>query len=133
MGAVMVQMELIPSADERDIAQLVKLLTDDYHQWLASMKVLSKMPVLTPDQQAKYETYQMQVDVVQAAIDVIMDKEARDIIMHQYIKSTRRKYTVALFQGRGLSERTIDRRISKGLLSIANTLKDCGMLWPSEN
>lgn len=131
MGAV-VQLELMPSADEKDIDQVVKLLTEDYHQWLASMKVLSRMAVLTPEQQVKYATYEMQVDVVKTAIDAIMDKEAREIITHQYIKSTRRKYTVALFQGRGMSERTVDRRISKGLLSIANTLKDCGMLWPSK-
>lgn len=131
MGAV-VQLELMPSADERDIDRVVQLLMVDYHQWIASMKVLSKVAVMTPDQQDKYTAYEIQVDVVKTAIDSIMDKEARDIITHQYIKSTRRKHTVALFQGRGLSERTVDRRISKGLLSIANTLKDCGMLWPSE-
>ncbi|WP_433750335.1 hypothetical protein [Paenibacillus amylolyticus] len=91
-----------------------------------------KVTVLTPDQHATYTAYENQVDVVNAAIDAILDKEARDIITHQYIKSTRRKHTVALFQGRGMGERTVDRRISKGLLSIANTLKDCGMLWPSE-
>ncbi|OMF59423.1 hypothetical protein MKY66_03395 [Paenibacillus sp. FSL R5-0766] len=125
-------MELIPSADDKDINRVVELLTVDYHQWLASMKVLGKVTVLTPDQHAKYTAYKIQVDVVNAAIDAILDKEARDIITHQYIKSTRRKHTVALFQGRGMSERTVDRRINKGLLSISNTLKDCGMLWPSE-
>ncbi|MET3831012.1 DNA-directed RNA polymerase specialized sigma subunit [Paenibacillus sp. DS2363] len=131
MGAVMVQMELIPSADDKDINRVVDLLTVDYHQWRATLKVLDKLEGLTAEQASKQAAYSIQVSAVETAINAILDKEARDIIQHKYVNSTRRKYTVARFRNEGLSESTVDRRIKKGLKSIANTLKDCGMLWPS--
>lgn len=130
MGAI--QLELIPSADERDIDRVVELLMYDYPQWKATLMVLNNMEGLTADQASKQAAYSIQISAVETAINAIMDKEARDIINHKYVKAARRKYTVARFRNEGLSESTVDRRIKKGLKSIANTLKDCGMLWPSK-
>lgn len=127
----MIQMELIPSANDRDIDRVVELLTFDYPQWKATLKVLNNLEGVTAEQASKQASYSIQISAVETAINAIMDKEARDIINHKYVKATRRKYTVARFRNEGLSESTVDRRIKKGLKSIANTLKDCGMLWPS--
>jgi hypothetical protein len=126
MGAVE-QMELFPSAKNEDVEAAIKLLEEDYRQWIASVKVLSKIKEPTPEQQEKLDAYQEKIDIVNTTINGILDEEARNIIRHRYIKSERRKNTVAHFRGI-MSESTIDRRIEKGILSIANTLKDCGII-----
>ena len=126
MGAVE-QMELIPSAREKDIEAAVHMLQVEYHQWVATVKVLNRLNELSPDQQRKLSEYEVKIEVVKTTIEAILDNEARDIIKHRYLKSGRRKNTVAQYRSI-MSESTIDRRIEKGLLSVANTLKDCGII-----
>ncbi|MEK5058631.1 hypothetical protein BK126_03040 [Paenibacillus sp. FSL H7-0326] len=122
-----VQMELIPSAKEEDIQRTIYLLRYELPQWESSVKVLKKIKEYTPEQLAKLESYQNKIELVETAISTILDKEARDIIKHRYLKTDRRKDTISFF-GSIMSESTIDRRIDKGLLSVANTLKDCGII-----
>ncbi|SLJ92740.1 MULTISPECIES: hypothetical protein [unclassified Paenibacillus] len=121
------QLELFPSATDKDAEATIKLLREDYPQWKASKSVFETMRVLTPEQKGKYDAYNEKISVVDMAIRTIKDDEARRIIEHRFIKGGKWKHTVINFRS-VMSERTVDRRITEGIRCVANTLKDCGII-----
>lgn len=121
------QLELFPSADDKDMQAIIKMLSIDYPQWKASRSVLEAKRVLTPEQQQKYDAYNEKINVVDMAIRTIKDDESRRIIEHRFIKGGKWKLTVINYRNT-MSEKTVDRRISAGIKCIATTLKDCGII-----
>lgn len=87
---------------------------------------LQKMETLTLKQQCKMREYSDKTANIELAVELIIDCEVKEIIEYVFFKGNSRRSL--LNKLRFFSERTVDRKVRRGLISIANTLKDWGYL-----
>lgn len=125
MGVV--QMELFPKVTE-DEKQAVKLLLKRYPKMSLTVEALRQKPFLTPKQQKVYQDWGYIVEEINTAFGLILDEEVKKIFEHRYIKGQGYMNTIDLFWSKQRSERTIDRRISIGVETIAEHLKLCDLI-----
>ncbi|MFH5187126.1 hypothetical protein ACHHV8_33590 [Paenibacillus sp. TAB 01] len=63
---------------------------------------------------------------IEKAFSTFLDEEMKQIMVYRYIKGNVNKVTVRHFAARGMSERTVERKLEAGILVIANALLYCG-------
>ncbi|WP_090573187.1 hypothetical protein [Paenibacillus sp. OV219] len=118
------QMELFPTAGRDDVKaaksllsryRRIKMVVDDFER-----NGSDKLP---PKQEALYKAYKYQTGIIERAVNLITDDEIKRIIEIRYLKGQPHHVTIARFELWHPS--TVDRKINKGIESVANTL----LLW----
>lgn len=122
------QLEIFPSVTEED-RQAVKNLLSEYTRIKSGVSRLNSRvdsgESITAEEQETLINHGKLIKDIDDAIALIIDAEVRQIITDRYFQSRRHKYTVLKFRG-SMGERTIDRRIEKGIETIAESLKMWG-------
>ncbi|HEY2493257.1 MAG TPA: hypothetical protein VGI33_10135 [Paenibacillus sp.] len=107
--------------------QTTRVLLKDYPKMCQMLMGLSHKPELTPQEQQVNKQYKQLVDSLLLAHSLILDEEVKRIIEHRYFKN--RSYVLTSIQFRNvMSERTIDRRIEKGVAIMTESLKLWGVI-----
>lgn len=120
-------MNAVLSAVTKHDKQATKALLRDYPKMCQMVMGLSHKQELTQQEQQVNKSYKHLVDHVLLAHSLILDDEVKRIIDHRYFKS--RSYVLTSIQFRSImSERTIDRRIEKGVTMITESLKLWGVI-----
>lgn len=81
--------------------------------------------ILNEKQRWVYGRYKVYSAMIRRAHSQIIDEEAKQAIDIRFLQGYSRKETI-LFMKRGVAGSTVDRRISEGIESMANTLKLMG-------
>jgi hypothetical protein len=120
-------MNAVVSAVTKNDKQATKELLKDYPKMSQMITGLSHKQELTQQEQQVNKVYKHLVEHVHLAHSLILDDEVKRIIEHRYFKS--RSYMLTSIQFRSImSERTIDRRIEKGVSMITESLKLWGVI-----
>ncbi|WP_346140169.1 hypothetical protein, partial [Streptomyces virens] len=119
MEAVM-QMELFPSANEDEI-KYARLLLYRYARMRNAVNVLNSRATLTVKEKKVLEEYQRKTEGVELAISMIIEDDVRKVMEFRFIRGNTRWGTVKRFSS--ITDRSIDRRVVKGVKSVAETLK----------
>ncbi|MGN7760473.1 hypothetical protein [Paenibacillus sp. 22594] len=125
MGAV-VQMEFFPRVTEAD-KRATKVLLSEYPKLSQAIKVYQRKESLTEREAVMLQSSRQQVQEIDAAFELILDKEVKDIIKHRYVNARKHKLTIATFRAT-TSTATINRRIDAGVETIAECLKLAGII-----
>lgn len=149
------QLELFPKADPADFETTLEWLKD-YREWELSVRDFQELMedfqstaveksasrlsseeyysnktanavILTEQQHLVYQEYQRRLFNLNRANRLILDADARLAVYYRYIKGYSYKESF-LFFSKKMSERTFDRHLAKGIESMANTLKQEGVL-----
>ncbi len=126
MAEKWVQGELYPSVNNTD-KQITRGLLSDYTKKKQSVAALANKQTLTVQQKQIYQRDKELVENITLAFELIQDEEVKRIIEHRFFKSRRHKNTSIHFRNI-MGERTIERRIDKGIESIADSLKLWGII-----
>ncbi len=121
----MEQMQWLPEANPDEYLAARSLLRR-YKYMKKAVAGLQKMETLTLKQQCKMREYSDKTANIELAVELIIDCEVKEIIEYVFFKGNSRRSL--LNKLRFFSERTVDRKVRRGLISIANTLKDWGYL-----
>lgn len=124
------QINLFPTLLRED-KKRTRLLLTLYPKMKTILQTLSERELLTSaekEYRSRMVRYTQEID---KAFDLILDDEVRRILEHRYIKGRKYSTTIDLFYSDRLSERTIDRRIDKGVTHVAEILKLAGLLHAS--
>jgi hypothetical protein len=114
------QLEFYEEATTDEIKQAKSLLTR-YRRHKDLIAELVKIDNIAPKQKRAYNAYLMANQAVERAVRLIVDQEIKQAIHMRYIDGVRRKDVVTHF--RFLDPSTVDRRINRGIESVANSLK----------
>jgi len=115
------QLNFFEPATEEEIKQAKSLLTR-YRRYKATIVELEQIGELAPKQKKAYNAYLSATQSIERAVRLIIDQEIKRAIQMRFIDGARRKDVVIHY--RFLDPSTVDRRINKGIESIANTLKE---------
>ncbi|GGJ11326.1 hypothetical protein [Paenibacillus hunanensis] len=121
----MEQMQWLPEANPDEYLAARSLLRR-YKYMKKAVTGLQQMGTLTLKQQCKLREYADKVANMELAVSLILDPEVRDITDHVFLQGNNRQ--TAIYKLRWHTERTVDRRIRRGVISVANTLKDWGII-----
>lgn len=114
------QLEWFPEATDTEI-RAVRNLLRRYPNMCRTVYALSQLPQLSDKQAYVQKSYQTKIRNIELAVNLIMDDEVKKIIEFRFIKGYPRKAAINRFNL--ITDRTVDRKIKEGILSIANTLK----------
>lgn len=118
-------MEIYPRANEVD-KQVARSLLNKYARMRRGADILSSKPRLTEKERKALDDWQQQADDVEMAVKMIMDDDVRRVMEFRFIRGNSRWGTVTRFNS--ITDRSVDRRIVKGVESVAETLKIIGMI-----
>jgi hypothetical protein len=83
--------------------------------------------ILVEKQQLIYREYKSIIQHIERANGITVDNDARQAVHYRYMKGYSYKESL-LFFSKTMSNRTFDRKLAAGIISIANTLKLRGIL-----
>lgn len=147
----LVQIELFPLASKSDMEKTLnmlkrypemKIVVEDYKKYEEELRQTifegevarrieqddlhaDKTPnavILARNQMKAAEECNMVKKTIERAVGLIRDPEAREVVYLRYLKGYSYRETL-LFMKRGVKSATMDRRLSTGIASVANTLK----------
>lgn len=119
MGAVE-QMELFPSATADEI-RYVRQQLKKYPDMCRRISVLSQKAVLNDIDQKVLSKLKRKTEAIETAIQCILDDEVREIMHYRFIESHERWAAVSKWTR--FTDRSLDRKVQEGVVSIAGTLK----------
>ncbi|MBO7747371.1 hypothetical protein I8J29_24605 [Paenibacillus sp. MWE-103] len=108
------QLELFPSVTDIEVRFTKKLLE--------SYKKMRLLVNGTENTTPKYLEASRLIGQVEQAVGLILDDEAKRIVEFRFLKGNTHKATVLFFSGM-MSDSTVDRKLNKGIESVAETLK----------
>lgn len=115
------QLNFYEPASEEEIKQTKSLLMR-YRRHKAIIVELEQIGELAPKQKKAYNAYLSATLAIERAVRLIIDQDIKRAIQMRFLDGVRRKDVVTHF--RFLDPSTVDRRINKGIESIANTIKE---------
>lgn len=119
------QMELFPTATKSDI-QAARSLLIRYGRMRKVAEVLVRRTTLTDKETQVLTEYQQKADAVEMAVKLVMDDDVRRVVEFRFIRGNTRWGTISRFHE--ITERSVDRRIGRGVESVAETLKLIGII-----
>ncbi|MEK3788770.1 hypothetical protein [Paenibacillus sp. FSL K6-1230] len=119
------QMELFPRANKSDM-HATRILLNRYARMRKAADILGNRADLTEKEKLVLDEYRQKADAVEMAVKMIMDDNVRRVIEFRFIRGNARWGTVSRFSE--ITDRSVDRRITRGVESIAETLKLIGIL-----
>ncbi|ETT33289.1 hypothetical protein [Paenibacillus sp. FSL R5-808] len=124
MGAVE-QMEIFPSITDDDKVA-AKYLLQRYGRMIGIVRGLAKKKLLTEKECQVYSEYSKKTEALEMAVSLIIDDNVRRVMEFRFIRGNSRWGTVKRFNF--ITDRSIDRRIVRGVESVAETLKLIGVI-----
>lgn len=120
------QIELFPKATKSEL-KIAKAALSRYRRMKSVVDDFEAKGIdsLAPKQIGYYDAYKASINAIDRAFKLIEDDDIKRMIDVRYIKGQPHHVTVARFEIWHRS--TVDRKIKKGIESIANTIK----LWES--
>lgn len=119
----MYQMEFYESVTDTE-KKIVRSMLRRYLRMKIGAEMLNQKNDRSERQQALYIDWKTQVEDIEMAVNLIMDKEVKDLIKYRFIDGHPRKAAVIRFNL--ITDRSVDRWIDEGIESIASTLKLMG-------
>ncbi len=118
------QIELFPKATKSEL-KIAKAALSRYRRMKSVVNDFETKGIdsLAPKQAGYYNAYKVSVGIIERAVNLIQDVDVKRIIDVRYIKGQPHHVTVARFEFWHPS--TVDRKINRGIESVANTIK----LW----
>lgn len=118
------QIELFPKASKSEL-KIAKAALSRYRRMKSVVDDFEARGIdsLAQKQLGVYNAYKASVGTIDRAVNLIQDDDVKRMIDVRYIKGQPHHVTIARFEIWHRS--TVDRKINKGIESIANTLK----LW----
>ncbi|MDQ6418687.1 hypothetical protein RB620_04470 [Paenibacillus sp. LHD-117] len=117
---IALQLDFFEEATSEEIER-AKSLLKRYRRHKDLLAELERMGNLSDKQQAAYNLYLRMNQAIERSVRLIIDVEIRETIKMRFIDGVRRKEVVWHF--RSMDPSTVDRRINKGIISVANSLK----------
>ncbi|MEC0092488.1 hypothetical protein [Paenibacillus macquariensis] len=117
---IALQLNFFDEANEDEKKQTKSLLIR-YRRHKNIIAELEKIEELAPKQERAYNAYLNATLDVERAVRLIIDQDIKRAIQMRFIDGIRRKDVVVHY--RFLDPSTVDRRINRGIESIANTIK----------
>ncbi|MBB6689927.1 hypothetical protein H7B90_00785 [Cohnella xylanilytica] len=114
------QLEFYDMATPEEIKQAKSLLSR-YRRHKDLISELEKIENLAPKQRKAYNAYVIANQAIERSVRLIMDPDIKKAVQMRYIEGVRRKDVVTHY--RFLDPSTVDRRINRGIESVANSLK----------
>ncbi len=121
----MEQMQWLPEANSDEYLAARSLLRR-YKYMKKAIAGLQQMGTLTLKQQCKLREYSDKTANIELAVELILNQEVRNITEFVFLKGNNRQ--AAINKLPFVVERTVDRKIRRGVVSVANTLKDWGLI-----
>lgn len=118
------QLQWLPEATEEEF-QAAKSLLRRYRYMSRASVGLKELDNLSMKQKYKLKEYSDKVANMKLAVALIIDKEVQEIIEYRFIHGHDRQSTLNKSY---LTERSVDRKVRRGIVSVANTLKDWGII-----
>lgn len=118
-------MELFPKTDKTDFESARSMLKRYLRMRQTSEALNSRVLLTEKEQQVKVE-YQQKADAVEMAVNLIQDDGVKKVMEYRFIRGFPRWGTVNKFHN--ITDRSVDRRIVRGIESVAETLKLIGVL-----
>ncbi|MCF2717858.1 hypothetical protein LWE69_11775 [Paenibacillus sp. UKAQ_18] len=119
------QMELFPTANRSDM-QLARSLLNRYTRMRKTVDSLSARNAIGEKERLVMEEYRRKIEAVEMAVSLIMDDNVRRVMEFRFIRGNTRWGTVSRFSS--ITDRSVDRRIVRGVESVAETLKLIGLI-----
>lgn len=116
------QIDLFPRASSLDI-QVAKKMLEGYSK-LRSRIIASDSQGITSCNfisADKLQAGKQRLERIERAVALILDDEIRRIVEFRFLKGNKHKETVLFFSG-AMHDSTVDRKIIKGIESVAETL-----------
>lgn len=118
-------MELFPKADKTDQEEARSLLRR-YSRMRKVAEALRTREALTDKEASVLTDCRQKADAVEMAVKLIMDDDVRRVMEFRFIRGNTRWGTVKRFES--ITDRSVDRRIVRGTVSVAETLKLIGVI-----
>lgn len=118
---IALQLDIFGEATAEEIEQ-AKSLLKRYRRQNDLLTELERMGNLSAKQQSAYNVYLQMNQAIERSVRLIGDHDIRKAIQMRFLEGVRRKEVVYHFRSK-MVESTVDRRINKGIISIANSLK----------
>ncbi|WP_144940138.1 hypothetical protein [Paenibacillus sp. 32O-W] len=117
------QLELFPKATAQEI-QKAKQLLEEYEKCLAIRASFERDGIeqLSEAERVSYQKCIDKIKKIERSVKSILDQEVKEIIDYRYIQCHNYTSTVYHFSKK-MDDRTVDRKLNKGIESIAETLK----------
>jgi len=119
----MEQIELFPRATDDDIA-LARALLVEYRRCVKRVEVYEKVDLddLEPSEKRAYDQCKRKINILNRAVELIIDHEIREIMWFRFIEGNSYSNTMLKFTSI-MDDRTVDRKLNKGIEAVAESLK----------
>lgn len=117
---IALQLDFFEEATVEEIEQ-AKSLLNRYRRQKDMLAELERMGNLSAKQQAAYNIYLRTNQAIERSVRLIIDPDIRKAIQMRFIDGARRKEVVRHY--RYMDPSTVDRRINRGIISVANSFK----------
>ncbi|WP_227779721.1 hypothetical protein [Paenibacillus sp. P13VS] len=97
-----------------------------YLRMRQTSEALSNRVLLTEKEQQVKVEYQQKADAIEMAVKLIQDDDVRRVMEFRFVRGNTRWGTVKRFGS--ITDRSVDRRIVRGVESVAETLKLIGQI-----
>ncbi|MEE4565247.1 hypothetical protein V2U88_22610 [Paenibacillus polymyxa] len=119
------QTSLFPTASRSDM-QAARSLLKRYERMRRVVDILGSRTALNEKEKQVLEEYRQRADTVEMAVKMIIDDGVRRVMEFRFIRGNTRWGTVSRFNS--ITDRSVDRRIVRGVESVAETLKLIGII-----
>lgn len=113
-------MKMFPSATKTEIEETRRILKH-YVRIRQTTKALQEKEALTEKEHQVLTDYKKKADAVEMAINLIQDEGVKKVMDFRFIRGNSRWGTVKRFES--ITDRSVDRRIVRGVESVAEILK----------
>ncbi len=122
MAMTMDQLELFPRATSSDVLHAKQLLIQ-FKRLALRIKDIERhdLDSLSSEQLKKYKVAVETSGKIERSVALILDDEVRKILEFRYLAGNTRKQTVLKFSAM-MHDSTVDRKISEGIESVAESL-----------
>lgn len=112
---------MFPEASKTDIAR-VKVHLTEYKKMMKALAGFKKNPPTTEQSLILQKKWSQICPLLERAVEQILEYDVREVTEYRFIKGNSRAATILRFSSWNYCEKTIDRKINDGIVSIANTL-----------
>lgn len=118
---IALQLEFFDEEATPEEIEQAKSLLKRYRRHKDILVELERMGNLSEKQKTAYNLYLRLNQAIERSVRLIIDPDIRKAIGMRFIDGVRRKEVV--FHFRSMDASTVDRKINKGIASVANSLK----------
>lgn len=112
---------IFPVATAKEI-KLAKEYLKQYRDKKNKVELFERTPPTTDTQQTIQLSLLKFTSLIEKAVEQISDPNIKSLVEYRYIKGNSRAATILKFSGWNYCDKTLDRKLDEGVVSVANTL-----------